>query len=276
MEHKMSGRVCLITGATSGIGRETAASLAALGATVIIACRDLDRGGAVCRDLSTTHPFAQLHALRLDLASLASIEEFSGLVHQKFGQLHVLVNNAATVSRKRALTRDGFELQFGVNHLGHFLLTNRLLPLLEAAEDPRIVIVTSELHRAGTIPWHDLQQEKSYAMMRSYAQSKLANLLFARELARRMTHMKVNAVHPGAARTGIMRDAPAWARYTSMLMGGAPAKAAEPCVSLASSPSMQGSGNYYKGLRLHQPGQRACNDADASRLWEVSGRLVGI
>jgi retinol dehydrogenase 12 len=205
---KIDGKVVIITGANSGIGKETAIDLAKRGGKVYIACRDVKRGEDALSDIKDKSGSGNVHFLQLDLASMASIHEFSKKFHELEAQLHILINNAGVMACPKAMTKDGFEMQIGTNHMGHFLLTNLLLDLLKQTAPARIVNVSSLFHWYGRINRDDLNSEKSYWRWIAYGQSKIANILFTRELARRLegTGVTANSLHPGAVRTELMRD----------------------------------------------------------------------
>jgi retinol dehydrogenase 12 len=207
-ETKIDGKVVIITGANSGIGKETAIDLARRGGKVYIACRDTKRGEDALSDIKDKSGSVNVHFLQLDLASMASIHEFSKKFHELEAQLHVLINNAGVMACPKAMTKDGFEMQIGTNHMGHFLLTNLLLDLLKQTAPSRVINVSSLFHWYGRINKDDLNSEKSYWRWIAYGQSKIANILFTRELARRLegTGVTANSLHPGAVRTELMRD----------------------------------------------------------------------
>jgi len=281
----LGGRVVVITGANSGIGKETALALAGMGATVVMASRDPARGSAAVAEVAAATGSTDLHDLRLDLASLDSIDAFADTVLERFDHLDVLVNNAGLVLGRRRETVDGFEETVGVNHLGPFHLTRRLLDRLVASAPARIVNVTSVAHKGATAGMllADLQSELSYAQMEAYAKSKLANVLFTAELARRLdgTGVTTNCVHPGIIRSRFARDGDArgWLRLVYPL--GAPfmvssKRGAQTSVFLASAPEIQDvSGAYFvrRHQRLTSPTGR---DATAATwLWDESERLLG-
>lgn len=196
---RIDGKTVIITGANSGIGKETAIDLARRGGKIFIACRDLKRGQNALEEIKMKSGSEKIYFLQLDLASLDSVREFSRRFHELESSLHILINNAGIMACPRALTKDGFELQFGTNHLGHFLLTNLLLDRLKESAPSRVVIVSSVLHKIGRIKRDDLNSEKSYAKWSVYGQSKLAKVLFARELSKRLegSGVTANSLHPG-------------------------------------------------------------------------------
>jgi retinol dehydrogenase 13 len=195
----IAGKVAIITGANSGIGKETAVDLAKRGGKVYIACRDIKRGEDALKEIKERSNSDNVHFLQLDLASLDSVREFSRKFHEVEDQLHILVNNAGIMACPKGKTKDGFELQLGTNHLGHFLLTNLLLDLLKSSAPSRIVVVSSVLHILGRIKKDDLMSEKFYQRWLVYGKSKLANILFTHELAKRLqgSGVTANSLHPG-------------------------------------------------------------------------------
>lgn len=205
---KIDGKVVVITGANSGIGKETAIDLAKRGGKVYIACRNIARGEEALKQIKEASGSDNVHFLQLDLASLESIRQFSKKFHELETQLHVLVNNAGVMAVPKTMTKDGFEMQIGTNHMGHFLLTNLMMDLLKQSAPSRIINLSSLFHWYGRINKGDLNSEKSYWRWLAYGQSKVANILFTRELARRLegTGVTANAVHPGAVATELMRD----------------------------------------------------------------------
>lgn len=292
----LEGQVWVVTGANSGLGLETARALAARGAAVVMGCRDEQRAEAAAADVRRTAPRAQLELERLDLASLASVEAFSGRVRSRHPALDGLVNNAGIMAIPRALTADGFELQLGTNHLGHFALALRLLPALEAARAPRLVSVASSAHRMGVIRFDDLMGERAYSPWGAYGQSKLANLLFTLELERRLTaagrRTLAVAAHPGYSATNLMGVGPrlSGSRVTALVMqlgnalvGQSPAMGALPILFAATAPEVRG-GEYYGPDGLFElfgypqrcgSSRRARDPEAAQRLWEVSEQLTG-
>lgn len=205
---RIDGKVVVITGANSGIGKETAIDLAKRGGKIYIACRNNQRGEDALKEIKEASMSDNIHFLQLDLASMESIRQFSKKFHELENKLHILINNAGIMACPRGITKDGFEAQIGTNHMGHFLLTNLLLDLLKQSAPSRIVVVSSLFHWYGRINKEDLNSEKSYNRWIAYGQSKLANILFARELSTRLegTSVTVNSLHPGAVRTELARD----------------------------------------------------------------------
>lgn len=192
-------KVVLITGGNSGIGKETAVDLAGRGGKVYIACRDINRSRVDLKEIKERSKSKEVHLMKLDLASIKSIRDFSKDFHEREKKLNILINNAGIMACPKSYTEDGFEMQIGVNHLGHFLLTNLLLDLLTASAPSRIIVVSSSAHKFSDINRDDLMSEKSYNKIKVYGQSKLANILFALELGRRLegTNVTVNSCHPG-------------------------------------------------------------------------------
>jgi NAD(P)-dependent dehydrogenase (short-subunit alcohol dehydrogenase family) len=291
------GRTVVITGANTGLGFETARVLAARGARVVLACRDLGRAKeAAVRILGRSSQSAatpdDVQAVRLDLASLASVREAADQIGSAYGQVDLLINNAGVMMTPRARTTDGFELQLGVNHLGHFALTGLLLGLMLDRESSRVVTVSSNGHKSGRIDFDDLQSQRRYRRMAAYYQSKLANLMFTYELQRRLEGAKARtqslAAHPGKARTELTRYLPGWARLEDIVVeqpfGHSAAMGALATLRAATDPAAQGS-EYYgpagrgelRGYpRLVDSSERA-RDIDAQqRLWRESERLTGV
>jgi retinol dehydrogenase-12 len=289
----MAGRVCVVTGASSGIGKATSVALAGLGATVVLVCRDKARGEAALADVATaagttaagTAPAGgQAGRPLLELADLSSMEQVRELAARlaRLPRLDVLINNAGLVVARRQLTADGLELSLAVNHLAPFLLTNLLLPALQASEPSRVVTVSSIAHRGAMLDVSDLQLERRYLAMLAYANSKLANVLFTRELARRLagTSVTANCLHPGTVRTRFGDTGALWLR-AGLAIGGAllrtPEAGAATVVYLASAPDVAGqTGGYFVNARRRRPSRRARDDALARELWDASTRLTGL
>jgi retinol dehydrogenase-12 len=278
----MEGRLVLVTGATSGIGLETARQLAARGASVVLGVRDPARGADVARRI--VQEGGEAKVLPIDLASFASVREAAVQFAATHDRLDVLVNNAGIALPRREVSVDGHELTWQTNFLSHVLLTRLLRPSLSRGSKPRVVNVSSEGHRTGRIDWDNLELERGYGGFRAYANTKLAQILFTRELARREPHICVNAVHPGAIATNIWkmqsrpvrRSLAVLVRLFGRLLPP-PAKGAAPVARLASDPSLDGvTGRYFKRFRETAPSAHATNDSDAGRLWSAAAGAIGL
>lgn len=276
----LDGRVVLVTGATSGIGRVAARELAAMGATTFLVARDRARGQDTLEEIARVTGSERLGLFVADLASRAEVRRVAGEVRSRTDRLHVLLNNAGAIFTERRLSPDGVEMTFALNHLGYFLLTRALLPLLQAGAPARIVNVASTAHLRAGMDWEDLYGERRYSAWKAYGQSKLANILFTRELARRLqgTGVTANALHPGVIATGFGRNNGGLFRL--MMLAGAPflsspEKGARTPVYLASSQEVEGvTGKYFSDCREATPSPAARDDADARRLWDLSERLA--
>lgn len=282
----MAGKVVLVTGANSGIGKETAVALAARGASVTITARNAEKGAAALAEIRHRSGNDSVELGSLDLGRQASIHEFAAWYLDQHESLHVLVNNAGLVTGDRRETVDGFEEMFGVNHLGHFTLTNLLVDRLVASAPARVVVVSSFAHRWAVrgLRFDDLQSERRFTMFGTYGRSKLANILHAAELARRLegTGVTVNAVHPGSIKSGFAGDGDT--RLLGELVAGVgglvmrtPAQGAKTSVLLASSPDPRVAdvtGGYYSHGRRWRPSRAARSAEAARRLWDESERLI--
>jgi retinol dehydrogenase 12 len=274
----MDGRVCVVTGATSGIGRATAAALAGLGAAVVLVGRDRGRAEATAAALAGAGP-----APRIEIADLSSMDQVRALAGRlrALDRIDVLVNNAGLVAGRRRTTADGLDEVFAVNHLAPFLLTNLLLPSLTSAQ-ARVITVTSDAHAAARLDLDDLQLERGWDSWRAYANSKLANILFTRELARRLegTGATANCAHPGVVRSGFGREARLPLRIGLTIARPfllSPRRGARTIVYLASSPAVaDATGGYYVKGRRREPSAAARDDATARRLWQLSEELTGL
>ena len=274
----MSGKVCVVTGANSGIGIETAEGLARMGATVVMVCRDPERGRAALESIKARSGNQSIELMICDFASQAQIRKLAEEFKQRHDRLDVLVNNAGLVLTRRTLTEDGLETTFAVNHLGYFLLTNLLLDVIKRSAPSRIVNVASTAHHSGTIDFNDLQGERSYGTMRAYGQSKLANILFTYELARRLegSNVTVNCLHPGVIGTNIFRSVPGLGAMAKLFLKS-PKKGAETSIYLATSPEVaEVTGKYFDDKRAVRSSRESYDEAVAQRLWQLSERLTGI
>jgi retinol dehydrogenase 12 len=284
---ELAGRVAVITGCNSGIGKETAAALAGMGAHVVIAARNPAKAAAAVEELQRRTPDATIEHLPLDLASFASVRAFAATFSARFDRLDVLANNAGASLRSRTVTEDGHETQFQVNHLSHFLLTCLLRDELVAAPAARVINVSSTGHtyaRDG-LDFDDLEWERrKYRGFLVYCATKLANVLFTRELASRWsdTNVTANAVHPGFvgsnfAREGDMGPFIGLAMLVARPFSISSAAGARTSVYLASSPEVNGvTGQYFTKCRVAKPSDAALDDAAAARLWEVSAEMTGV
>lgn len=268
-------KTVLITGGNSGIGKATAERLAAAGHQVFIAARDMRKSEQAVSDIRHRHPRAEIEALPLDLADLDNVRHFVADFRERVPVLDVLILNAGLFPTHKQLTRQGFEMQFGVNHLGHFLLTRLLLDTVVAAPAGRVVVVSSIMHWLGRIDFDSFSGSKPYHAVRAYGQSKLCNILFTQELARRLagTRVTVNAAHPGGVDTGIARDLPLLLRKLYSLTTVSAEKGARTPVYLASSDEIAGvTGRFFSNGKPRRTSPLARADT-AARLWEVSETL---
>lgn len=292
-----AGKLAVVTGGNSGIGYEAALALAAKGAHVILAVRNAAKGQAAATAIQRAHPGAAAEVMALDLSSLASVRHFAEAFLQRFDRLPLLINNAGVMALPYAKTADGFEMQFGTNHLGHFALTGLLMPAILAAPGARVVVVSSGLHTSGAIDFANLDGATSYSPWRAYSQSKLANLLFAYELQRRLTaahaDVLVAGCHPGYAATNLQAAGPRLAgsrfgermsKIGNRLLAQSAAMGALPTLYAATAADVNGC-DYVGptgllGLR-GAPGKiksspRSYDPALAKRLWQVSEQLTGV
>jgi NAD(P)-dependent dehydrogenase (short-subunit alcohol dehydrogenase family) len=279
----MDSKTCLVTGATSGIGKEIAAGLADMGANVVFVGRDGAKCEAVLGEIMQRHPGSKVSYIVSDLSSQQSVRGLAAEFLDRHPHLHVLVNNAGMFSAQRTTTADGIEQTFAVNHLAPFLLTHLLLPRLKASAPARVITTSSVAHRGARIDFGDPQFERrSYGGIAAYGQSKLANILFTRELARRLEGRKVaaNCFHPGAVNTKLLDENPMWYRAAwaaASLFMLSPEKGADTGVYLASSPEVEEvTGKYFVKRKVVEPSALAQDDEAASRLWIISEELTGI
>jgi NAD(P)-dependent dehydrogenase (short-subunit alcohol dehydrogenase family) len=277
----LRGKTCLVTGATSGIGEQIALGLAREGARVALVGRSRERGEASAERIRRESGNPEVELLLADLASQQQVRDLAQRVLDRFPALHVLVNNAGIVNLRRETTADGLEATFAVNHLAYFQLTLLLLERLRASAPARVVNVASDAHKFGALDFDDLQNERRYRSMKVYGQSKTANILFTRELARRLegTGVTVNCLHPGAVATRLGQQNGAIARVLTRALAvffRTPAQGADTAVWLASSPALDATtGRYFYSRRELEPAPHARDPAAAARLFEVSARLVG-
>uniref|UniRef100_A0A3Q3CFZ3 Retinol dehydrogenase 14b n=1 Tax=Haplochromis burtoni TaxID=8153 RepID=A0A3Q3CFZ3_HAPBU len=283
----MRGKTVIVTGANSGIGKALAGELLKLRARVIMACRDLRSAEEAAQDIKKQAgpENGEVVIKHLDLASLRSIRNFCEEVTQEESQVDVLINNAGIYQCPYTKTDEGFEMQLGVNHLGHFLLTHLLLDLLKASAPSRIVVVSSKLYKYGHINFDDLNSENNYNKAFCYSQSKLANLLFTLELAHRLegTGVTVNALTPGIVRTRLGRhiQIPLLAKplfyLASLVFFKSPLEGAQTPLYLACSPEVEGvSGKCFANCEEEELLPKATDEEAAKKLWDISRRMVGL
>jgi NAD(P)-dependent dehydrogenase (short-subunit alcohol dehydrogenase family) len=278
----MQGKVCLVTGATAGIGQVTATEVCRLGAHVIIVGRSSERCEATQALIRTAAGTDRVDSLVADLSSLSEVRRLAGLVRERYPRLDVLVNNAGAMFWKRSESTDGIEKTFALNHLSYFALTNLLLPLLRNSAPTRIVNVASDAHKGGVINFDDIQFKQKYSGWKAYQQSKLANILFTRELARQLsgTGVTANALHPGFVSTKIFRADGfiGWLlRRSADLFAISPEEGAKTSVYLATSTEVENvTGKYFVKQQIASSSAASQDAAAARRLWEVSEKLTGL
>ena len=280
----IKGKTVVITGGNTGIGKETAMDLATRGAKVIIGCRNLEKGQAAVQEIQTRSGNEKVFVEKLDLSSLASVRQFADGILKNEPRLDILINNAGVMGCPYQMTEDGLEMQFGVNHIGHFLLTLLLLDLMKQSGPSRIINVSSLAHRfgPGVINFDDINAEKDYDPFAAYQQSKLANILFTRELSVHLedTNVTVNALHPGLVNTDIQRHSfisglvffpLRWYFFKTAEQG------AQTTIHCAVSEEMEGvSGKYLADCAFRDPSIGAQDDEAARKLWDISMELVGL
>ena len=277
----MRGRTCLVTGGTSGIGRATVLELARLGATVGVVGRDQSRGAAIVKEISAVSGNADIELFVADLAVQSSVRGLAAQVLDRYPAVHVLVNNAGVSLSARSVTPDGLETTFAVNHLAPFLLTNLLLDVLRRSAPSRVITVTSTAFRQARIRFDDLQGERRFRGIRAYNQSKLANVLFTLELARRLegSGVTANCVHPGVVRSNLGHDSPLFRTITGV-MGrflATPEEGARTSVHVASAPELERvTGRFFRNSAEAPLPAHSQDQAVAAQLWKVSEQLTGL
>ncbi|KAF7655464.1 hypothetical protein LDENG_00055640 [Lucifuga dentata] len=278
---RLDGKTVLITGANTGIGKETALDLAMRGARVIMACRNVEKGEKAAASIRAAYANAKVEVRELDLADTYSIRAFSQKFVREVSQLHILINNAGVMMCPYTKTTDGFEMHIGVNHLGHFLLTYLLIGLLKRSAPARIVVVSSLGHNFGWIRFHDLHSLGSYNSGLAYCQSKLANVLFARELARRLkgSNVTVNSVHPGTVNSDLTRHSTLMAilfTVFSMFLK-TPREGAQTSIYCAVAEELHSiSGKHFSDCAPAFVAPQGRSEETARRLWDTSCELLGI
>jgi NAD(P)-dependent dehydrogenase (short-subunit alcohol dehydrogenase family) len=276
----MQGKICLITGATNGIGKATAQALAQMGATVVIVGRNAPKTAQLVEEIRAASGNKNVDSLLADLSSQQEVRRLADEFKSKYSHLHVLLNNAGGFFMRRQLSVEGIEMTFALNHLAYFLLTNLLLDTLKASAPARIINVSSDAHASGKIEFDNLQGERGYSP-RAYDNSKLANILFTTELARRLegTGVTVNALHPGFVATGFAKNngrvIAALISIFTPLVARSPAKGAETSIYLASSPGVEGiTGKYFQDSHVIPAAPQDIDMMVARKLWDVSAEMV--
>ena len=278
----MKDKTVLITGANAGIGLATSMGLARLGARVLMVSRDEGRGREARQIVKEKTGNHDVHLLIADLSDPAAIKKLATNVQDQFGKLHVLLNNAAVIPRRREVTKDGLEVQFAVNHLAYFHLTGLLMGSLKANAPARVVNVASQVHAGATIDFDDLQSESQYGRTRVYGKTKLANVLFTYELARRLegSGVTVNCLHPGVVATNLLADAgglPRKLKAVTRIAAVSMESGARTSVYLASSEDVEGvSGKYFVKEAPVSSSRESYDEESARRLWDISCRMTGL
>ena len=276
----LKGKTVLVTGATAGIGRETALGVAKLGAQVVIVGRNAEKTRRVCEELRAATGNQAIEFLLADLSLLKEVRKVAAEFTARFGVLHVLINNVGAINLQRQVTAEGLELTFAMNHLGLFLLTELLLPALEKGAPSRIINLSSDAHRSARIDFDDLQAERRYSSFGVYSRSKLMNVLFTRELARRVAGRRIvaNSVHPGMVASEFINKPGVLGQMANKFVsvfGVSPEAGARTSVFLASSAEVEGvTGKYFVKSAARTPSKNAQDDVAAARLWEISEQLV--
>jgi NAD(P)-dependent dehydrogenase (short-subunit alcohol dehydrogenase family) len=278
----MHGKICVVTGATSGIGLVTAQVLARQGATLIVIARNAERGAATVSRIRQETGNSAVELMVADLSAQAQVRQLAGEIQQHCARLDVLVNNAGALFARRQLSQDGLEMTFALNHLAYFLLTNLLLDPLKAADSACVVNVSSEAHRRARLDFSDLQGQHRYTGWLAYARSKLANILFTYELARRLagTGIVTNALHPGFVATNFGRNNRSLTAVLFRILQLAaisPEEGAQTIIYLASSPAVKGvTGEYFVKQQAVRSSQVSYDRAASERLWQVSAELTAL
>lgn len=277
MTPDMKGKVCMVTGGNRGLGKETSTSLAKLGATVVLVCRDKARGEEAQNEIREASNNNSVELLLCDLSSLSSIRNVVKEFAKRHEELNVLVNAAAIYAPNRTLTADGYELMFATNFLGPFLLTNLLLEHLKKGSPSRIIVLSAP--STTKIDFEDLQGEKHFSALTSFGASKMADILFTYELARRLegSGVTANVLFPGVMKTDLMRNAPWFVKFITSIIGKSPEKGAEAAIYLLSSPEVEGmTGRFFRGKKLNDSNVYSHDKAMQQRLWASGIKLAGL
>lgn len=279
---KLDGKTVLITGANTGIGKETAKDLAKRGARIIMACRDMEKADAALKEVIEASGNQDVVIKKLDLADSKSIKEFAQTINTEEKQVNILINNAGVMVCPYGKTADGFEMQIGVNHMGHFLLTFLLMDLIKKSSPARIINVSSMAHKWGTINIDDINGEKSYDKSKAYSQSKLANILFTRCLAKQLEGMGVTvyALHPGVVQTELWRHlnrVQQGVMWMAKPFTKSSVQGAQTTIYCAVAPELETeTGKYYSDCAPATCSNAAMDDDMAKRLWDLSCKMLNI
>ncbi len=283
----MNGKICLITGANSGIGKFTALELAKLGSHVVMICRNYERGVKAQKEIIEQSKNPDIDLYIVDLASQSAIKNFAEDFKKKYDMLHILINNAGTITKTWTATEDGIERTFAVNHLGPFLITNLLLDFLNAGAPSRIITITSGMHSKDPISIDSIQSQENYSNLKAYSISKLANILFTYELSNRLLNSGIktvtaNVVHPGFTRTNFGKEGLSFLQKLGLtlihpFMAVSLQKGAETPIFLAISPDVEGiTGKYYVNKKIEQSAPNTYDQENQNLLWKISEKLTAI
>lgn len=273
----IQNKICLITGATSGIGKETALALAQKGAHIVFTSRNEEKGKRIQEELIQKSQNESIEMMSCELASFQSIRNFAKTFQSKYSELHILINNAGVWGNKFETTQDGIEQTFAVNHLAPFLLTNLLLDTIKKSQPARIINVSSSLHYQGRINFDNLEMKRGFRAMQAYNNSKLMNVLFTKELARRLEgeQITVNCLMPGVVATNLFNQFNPLLRIGTMLMAVTPKKGAETTIYLATSDEVENiTGGYYDKKKRIRSSSSSYDEEAACKLWEMSAEYV--
>ncbi len=272
-------KTAIVTGSTSGIGRETVKALAKADYHLVLPVRNMEKGKQLKKEIEALYSSQQVRLVECDLESLKSVQNFVEVFRTEYTQLHLLINNAGVWFSKRELTEDGFEKNFAINHLSHFLLTKSLLDIIKKTPKARIINVASEAHKFGQINFNDLQSEKSFSSFKAYGQSKLANILFTRKLSKILegSGVTVNSLHPGVVNTSLFDKMNGLIKSIFKFFMITPEKGAATSIYLALSDEVANkTGLYFKKCKAISPHKNALNTTDAEKLWEISLELTDL
>ncbi|XP_054478643.1 retinol dehydrogenase 12, like [Anoplopoma fimbria] len=279
---RLEDKTVIITGANTGIGKETAIDLAKRGAKVIMACRDMERGEAAVKEVTEISGSENVVCMKLDLADTKSIREFAEAINKGEPKLNILINNAGVMVCPYGKTTDGFEMQIGVNHFGHFLLTHLLIDLIKRSAPARIITVSSMAHSWGSINLEDINSEKGYDKKAAYSQSKLANVLFTRTLAKKLegTGVTTYSLHPGVVQTDLWRHLSGPQQFAMKIVSPFTknsSQGAQTSIYCAVEPSLvKESGGYYSDCAPANCSAAGKDDVLAQKLWDLSCQLLSV